>query len=79
MRHPMSLKARNELLASTAVRYQKSSKKEKQTILDKFPNGQLRTFQRRVKDWRVEQATGRIGGEITAIVLSTIPSNGDFG
>lgn len=45
----------------------------------KFPIGQLRTFQRRVKDWRVEQATGRIEGEITANVLSTIPGNGVFG
>jgi cation transport ATPase len=32
----MSLKARRELLASTAVRYPKTSKKEKQTILDEF-------------------------------------------
>ena len=45
----------------------------------KFPIGQLRTFQRRIKDWRVEQATGRIEGEITANVLSTIPGNGVFG
>jgi hypothetical protein len=36
MRHPMSLKARRELLASTAVRYQKASKKEKQNILSEF-------------------------------------------
>ncbi len=36
MRHQMSLKARRELLASTTVRYQKTSKKEKQTILDEF-------------------------------------------
>ena len=36
MRHPMSLQARRELLRVTAVRYQKSSKKEKQLILDEF-------------------------------------------
>ena len=36
MRHPMSLKARHELLKATAERYQKSSKKEKQIILDEF-------------------------------------------
>lgn len=36
MRHPMSLKARRELLASTAARYQQASKKEKQVILDEF-------------------------------------------
>ena len=41
----MSLKSRRELLASTAVRYPKTSKKEKQTILDEFKAnvpGQLR-------------------------------------
>ena len=36
MRHSMSLKARRELLRATAGRYQKSSKKEKQIILDEF-------------------------------------------
>jgi len=36
MRHPMSLKARRELLKAAANRYQKSSKKEKQIILDEF-------------------------------------------
>ena len=36
MRHPMSLHARRELLKATAERYQKSSKKEKQIILDEF-------------------------------------------
>jgi len=36
MEHPMSLKARRELLAATAGRYQKASKKEKQTILNEF-------------------------------------------
>ena len=42
----------------------------------KFPDGQLRTF---VKDWRVEQANGRIEGETTAKILSSIPGNGDSG
>jgi len=36
MRHPMSLKARRELLAVTAPRYQMSTKKQKQHILDEF-------------------------------------------
>ena len=45
----------------------------------KFPDGQLRTFQRRVKDWRVEQANDRIEGETTAKTLSSIPGNGDSG
>ena len=36
MRHPMSLPARRELLASTAPRYAKANKKQKQTILDEF-------------------------------------------
>jgi IS30 family transposase len=36
MRHPMSLIARRELLKAAADRYQKSSKKEKQIILDEF-------------------------------------------
>lgn len=36
MRHSMSLKARRELLRATAGRYQKSSQKEKQIILDEF-------------------------------------------
>jgi len=42
----------------------------------KFPDGQLRTF---VKDWRVEQANGRIEGETTAKILSSFPGNGDSG
>jgi hypothetical protein len=45
----------------------------------KFPDGQLRTFQRRVKDWRVEQANDRIEGETTTKTLSSIPGNGDSG
>jgi hypothetical protein len=45
----------------------------------KFPDGQLRTFQRRVKVWRVEQANDRIEGETTAKTLSSIPGNGDSG
>jgi hypothetical protein len=36
MRHPMSLKARRELLAATAPRYQGVAKKQKQRILDEF-------------------------------------------
>jgi hypothetical protein len=36
----------------------------------------LRPF---VKDWRVEQANGRIEGETTAKILSSIPGNGDSG
>jgi len=36
MRHLMSLKARRELLAVTAPRYQTSPKKQKQRILDEF-------------------------------------------
>jgi len=32
----MSLKARRELINATTKRYQKASKKEKQTILDEF-------------------------------------------
>jgi hypothetical protein len=36
MRHLMSLKARRELLAVTAPRYQISPKKQKQLILDEF-------------------------------------------
>lgn len=36
MRHPMTLKARRELLATVAPRYQTSSKKQKQRILDEF-------------------------------------------
>ena len=40
----------------------------------KFPDGQLRTF---VKDWRVEQGNGRLEGEISAKILSSIPGNGD--
>ena len=36
MRHMMSLKARRELLAATARRYQQASKKEKSVILDEF-------------------------------------------
>ena len=36
MRHMMSLKARHELLAATARRYQQASKKEKTVILDEF-------------------------------------------
>ena len=36
MRHSMSLRARRELLAVTAPRYQTSPKKQKQRILDEF-------------------------------------------
>jgi hypothetical protein len=36
MRHSMSLKARRELLAVTAPRYQTSDKKQRQKILDEF-------------------------------------------
>jgi hypothetical protein len=36
MRHPMSLKARQELLHSVAPRYQAAKKADKQRILDEF-------------------------------------------
>ena len=36
MRHPMSLKARQELVAAVAVRYQQATKSENIRILDEF-------------------------------------------
>ena len=45
----------------------------------KFPDGQLRTFQRRVRDWRVAQVHAQIEAENDANEVPAIPGDGDLG
>ena len=45
----------------------------------KFPDGQLRTFQRRVREWRVAHIHAQIEAETATEALPSIPGDGNFG